>query len=275
MPVPRRWPPGHLRLLGGNRNLPGHASGRECRAGQWTAGGPGLLLPRAVRGPRREVETPTTGPHPPPREPSRVLCAQPAGTCSPELGRMGHGGHTSSPTFYSYKDSRANDASRHRAAGHSRPGYRPAGDCAGAAPSGRYSAGPPGGGPRAAKCWRPGARAAAPEPLRVQRAVTYGEGGPRPGPWSGTSRVMTGWGCPWGCAAWWGTAGGPEQRERQGKAVLSGLVGPGCWLGLRLWPRGLSTPRPSRVPLPEPLSGRVQQQGPGREGAPGPGGSTA
>lgn len=182
----------------------------------------------------------------------------------------GHHSRKSSPTFYSYEDSRACDASRRRAGGHSRPGCRLASDCT----------------PPHTQAHREGTpmgsqASAAPEPPRVGLACAYWEGGLRPGPLVWQEQLLRGgraWGTVLPCGA---QTGGPDGCEGQGGEAQNGLAGSPCSSALLCPPQGSASDGPLRVPLPEPLSGRVQlppqgplQPGPRREGrgqSPGPG----
>lgn len=87
--------PGLFRLAGTERAQGGPPRRGPCSLGAMP---PGAVCVQAL-------------PHPPRRRPeSRLLCTAHGHMLTPELVRWGHHSHTSSPTFYSYKDSRACDA---------------------------------------------------------------------------------------------------------------------------------------------------------------------
>lgn len=165
---------------------------------------------------------------PPPTSAPQVpsCCAGPGVRTHPSCAECGHGGHTSSPTFYSYKDSRACDTSWYL--------QQDAACCAGLPPPERPTVRAPA---ETSTCSQmlPSGHVGSRYPRAPESPAGIHLQGRRPraqppGParagllWGGSAR---GTALPSGARA-----GGPDQRERRGKAALSGLVGPRCWLGL-------------------------------------------
>lgn len=153
-------------------------------------------------------------------------CAGPGVRAHPSCAECGHSGHTSSPTFYSYKDSRACDISWYPQQDAAccvgpplperRPVWAPAGTstCSQMLPSGHVGSHCPRAPESPAGTHLQGRRPRAQPPGPARAGLL----------WGGSARGTV---LPGGARA-----GGPDQRERRGKAALSGLVGPWCWLGL-------------------------------------------